>query len=98
MCFTKHGALVGREVDHAVRDDHVDRAVGKWDLLDRALEERRVGDACLGLVRARHREHFVGHVHAVGVTVRRHAPRGEQDVQAGAAPQVEHTLARTEVG
>jgi len=38
------GRLVGDEVDHAVADDHVDRVVGKRDVLDRALEELDVLD------------------------------------------------------
>src|SRR5439155_27004316 len=41
----QHRRLVGRQVDYAVRDDHVDALVGQGDLLDVALEELDVLDA-----------------------------------------------------
>ena len=39
--------LSGREVDHAVGDDHIDGVVGERDRLDVTLEEFDVGDARL---------------------------------------------------
>src|SRR5215207_5569655 len=36
--FAEDGRLVGGEVNGAVADDHVDGAVGEWDVLDRPLQ------------------------------------------------------------
>src|SRR5581483_12191432 len=41
----QHRGLVGRKVDHAVRDHDVDRVGGQWDLLDDPLEEVHVRHA-----------------------------------------------------
>ena len=56
------GGLVGREVDHAVRDDDVDRLGRKGDLLDLTLEEVHVRNAGLAGVALRELEHLVRHV------------------------------------
>src|SRR6266511_204281 len=53
--FGEHSALVRRQVDHAVRDDHVHRRVGQRDALDVALQELHVRDAGLALVLPRQR-------------------------------------------
>jgi hypothetical protein len=58
--------LVRGEIDHAVRDDDVDRAVGQRNLLDGALEEFDVLDTRLPLVRPSEFEHLIGHVQANG--------------------------------
>src|SRR5437762_1603569 len=46
--LAKYGALVSGEIDHAVGDDHVHRAVGKRDLLvffsSRRRHTRYIGD------------------------------------------------------
>ena len=46
----KHAVLVGRQIDHAVGDDHVHRVVRQRDVLDLALQELDVLDArpCAG--------------------------------------------------
>src|SRR5213079_54333 len=46
--LTEDGGLVGGEVDHAVRDRHVDTLRGQGDLLDHSLQEVGVGDARVG--------------------------------------------------
>ena len=43
--FRDHAVLVGREVDHAVRDDDVDGVVGQRDVLDLALSGTRRSSA-----------------------------------------------------
>ena len=72
----QHAVLVGREVDHAVRDDDVDRVVGQRNVLDLALQELDVLQAGLPLVLARQRQHLVRHVEPVGLArrARRAAP------------------------
>ena len=90
--------LVGREVDHAVRDDDVDRVGRQRDLLDHALEEDRVRDAGLRRVRAREREHLVGHVEPVREAGRADAPRREDHVDPAAGAEVEHRLALVQLG
>ena len=97
MRFAEHGGLVGGQVDDAVRDHDVDARVGKGDLLDRALEEGRVEHAGPRLVVLREADHLVGHVHAVRVAARGDAPGRQEDVDAGAAPQVEHRLSGMQV-
>ena len=57
-------ALVPGQVDHAVRDHHVDGLVWQRDLLDVALHELDVLDARVGGVGAGELEHLVGHVEA----------------------------------
>jgi len=51
--------FVGGEVDHAVADDHVHRAVRQRDVFDLAFEKLDVLHACLALVTAGEFEHFV---------------------------------------
>src|SRR5436309_2100034 len=48
--FAQHGGFVTAQIDHAVRDDDVDTRVGKWDLLDLALEETDILHPALGAV------------------------------------------------
>src|SRR5438094_2303519 len=45
--LAEHLGLIAGEIDHAVGDDDVDRAVGQWDLLEIALAELDVLDARL---------------------------------------------------
>ena len=96
--LAQHAVLVARKIDHAVRDDHVDRIVGQRDIFDLALEELDVLRAGLALVLAREREHLVGHVEAVGLAGRADAARREQHVDAAAGAEVEHRLARFQFG
>ena len=55
-------------------------------------------DAGLALVLARQRQHLVGHVEAVGLAGRADAPRRQQHVDAAARAEVEHDLARLQLG
>ena len=90
--------LVGREVDHTVGDDDVDRVGGQGDLLDQALEEDGVPDPGVGGVLARQREHLVGHVEPVREAGRPDALGGQDDVDSSAGTQVEDGLAFAELG
>ena len=92
--FAQHCVLVTRQVDHAVRDDHVDRIVGERDVLDRPFQELYVGCAGLALVLARQREHLVGHVETEGLPRRADPLRGQENVDATAGTEVEYRLAR----
>ena len=94
----EHALLVAREVDHAVGDHHVHGGVRERDVLEVALDELDVGDARLGRVRPREREHLVGHVEPDRLARRAHAPRADQHVGAGARAEVEHRLALVQVG
>jgi hypothetical protein len=94
--LAQDGVLVVRQVDDAVGDDDVDRIVWQRDALDRALQEFDVGRAGLALILARQRQHFVGHVEAVGFAGRADALCGQQHVDAAARSEVEHDLARLE--
>ena len=71
---------------------------GSGIALDLALEELDVVDAGLALVLARQRQHLVGHVEPVGLAGGADPPRGEQHVDAAAGAEVEHRLARVELG
>ena len=75
-CFAQDPTFVGREVDHAVRNDHVHRRIRQRDLLDLALQEFHVRDPRLTLVFARQREHLVGHVETIDLSGRPDAPGG----------------------
>ena len=75
-----HPAFVGREIDHAVRDDDVHGGVGERDALDLALEKLDVRDPGRTLVLARERQHLVGHVETVGFPRGADAPSRKQDV------------------
>ena len=94
----EHLGLVGGQVDHAVRDDHVDARVGQRDVLDVALEELDVLGARVGGVAPGEVEHLVGHVEAVRVPGRPHAPGRQQHVDPPARTQVEHGLALAQLG
>jgi hypothetical protein len=89
--------LSAAEVDHAIRDDDVDRVVGKGDLLDFALQELDVRRSGLLLVLSGKREHFVGHVQTVGLAGRAHALCRQENVDSASRAQVEHRLAGSEM-
>ena len=55
-------------------------------------------DARLPLVLARQREHLVGHVEPVRLAGRADAPRRQQHVDAAAGAEIEHGLARLQLG
>ena len=90
-------SLVAGQVDDAVGDDHVDRRVGQRDVLDVALEELDVVDAGVRGVRARQREHLVGHVEPDRPAGRSDAAGGDEHVRPAARAEVEHGLALVQV-
>ena len=94
----EHGWLVGGEVDHAVRDDHVDRVGGQGDGLDLALEELDVGGAGLGGVGAGQGQHLLGHVQPVGLAGGADPPGAQEHVDPAARAQVQDGLALVELG
>src|SRR5437870_133270 len=96
--LAQHLALVGREVDHAVRDDHVHRRIRERDVLDFPLQELDVRDSRLPLVLARQAEHLLGHVEAVGFSGPAHALGGQQDIDPTSGPQVEYHVPLVELG
>src|SRR5829696_3183448 len=96
--LAEHGRLVFGQVDHAVADDHVDRVVGQWRRLDRALDELDILHTGLGLVSPRQLEHLVGHVQAVGLAGGADAAGREQHVDATPGPEVENRLALMQIG
>ena len=97
-CFAKDAILVGGKIDDAIRDDDIDRIVGKRNVLDLAVQKLDVFDAGLALVFVGEREHFVGHVEAVGFAGWADAPRREQHVDAAARAEIEHGFARFQFG
>jgi hypothetical protein len=59
------GGPVGGQVDHAVGDDHVERAAGQRDRLDLAAEELHVARAGRAGAGPGQVQHLLGHVQAV---------------------------------
>src|SRR5581483_5558995 len=96
--FAKNAALVGGEIDHAVRDDDVDGLIRKGNRFDLALEELDVRRACFGRVPPRELQHVAGHVESVGLPLRTDAARRQQHVDASARSEIEHRLARLQLG
>jgi hypothetical protein len=82
--LSHNAVLVARQVDHAIRDDDIDRVIRQRDILNLAFEELDVGQAALALVLFGEREHFIGHVEAVGLARRADALCREQHVDAAA--------------
>ena len=95
--LAEDGWLVGRQVDDAVADDHVDALGRERDRLDLALEELDVVGAGLGGVAPGQAEHLVGHVQAKGAPGCADTLGREEDVDAAARSQVEHPLALVQV-
>ena len=94
----EHGVLVGREDDDAVGDHDVDRAVVERDVLDGAVEELDVGDACGGGVAAGQLDHLHGGVEPVDVTSWPDPSGREQHVESASGPEVEDGLSLSEFG
>ena len=63
-------ALVDRQIDDAVRDDHVHGAVRQRNVLDGPLEKFDVGGTCLRPVRLGQGQHLIGHVEPIGLAGR----------------------------
>ena len=91
--FAQHPVLVGRKIDDAIGDDHVDGVVGQRNVFDLALQELDVLDAGLALVLVGQRQHFVGHVETVGFAGGPDAARRKQNVDAAAGAEIEDDLA-----
>src|ERR1051326_3045558 len=89
----QHPVLVGREIDHTVRNHYIHRVVGQGNVFDFALQELDIVDPRLALVFAGQREHLVRHVEPIGLSAGTDSARGEQDVDAAAGPEVEYPLA-----
>ncbi len=95
--FAEDAVFIGRKIDDAVGDDDVDGVIGERDVFDFAFEKFDIVDSCLALVFASQRQHFVGHVEAVGFAVGRHAAGGEEHVNAAAGAKVENGFAGLEL-
>ena len=95
-CLAQNGVLVRRQVDHAVRDDHVDGAVGQRNRLDRAFEEFDIRGARLLLILASQCQHLVGHIQPVHLAGRADALGRQQHVDAATRSEIEHRVSRFE--
>ncbi len=96
--FGQHFPLVAGQVDHAVRDDHVNGIRWQRNRLDVSLEELDVRRARLLLVLEREAEHLVGHVESVRLPCGADALGGQQHVDATTRPEVEDGLAFVQLG
>jgi hypothetical protein len=85
----EHGVLVGHQVDHAVGDHDVDRAVLHRQRLDQRLVQLEVGEAHLGRARASALEHRRRHVDTDRAAARAGHLRRDQQVGARSAAEVE---------
>ena len=74
------------------------RIVGQRDVLDFAFEKFDVLNAALALVLARERQHFVGHVEAVGLAGGADAAGGQQHIDAAARAEIEDRFAGLQLG
>ena len=90
--------LVHREVDDAVRDDHVHRLGRERDVLHKSAEEDRVANAGLLGVSPGEGQHLFGHVEAVGDPRGPHATGRDNDVDAAARAEVEDDVALLQLG
>ncbi len=70
---------------------------GSGNIFDFALQEFDVGGAGFLLVRVGERQHFVGHVEAVGLAGGADAAGGEQYVDAAAGAEIEDDFAGIEL-
>ncbi len=84
--------LVCRQVDHAIRDDDVDRPGRERDVLDPSQQEPGVVDGFGGSVAPSQFEHLRGHVETDGDAARCDPPRREDHVDTASRPEVEHGL------
>ena len=87
----EHTALVGREIDHTIRDHGVERAVFEGQLLDAGVVEAHgfVPAGALGPGKLLGRD-----VHAGDRAARADLCGGREDVHTRATAEIEHALAR----
>src|SRR6478672_6992106 len=64
-CLLKHAVLFTCEIDHAIRDDDVNRIARKGNVLDVSSEELDIGEAALALVFFGEGKHLVCHVETI---------------------------------
>ena len=96
--FGEHGVLVGGQHDDAVGDDDIDGGVPERHVVDGAVEELDVADACVGGVAASQFDHLGRGVEAVDEAAGSDAASRQQHVEAAARAEVEHGVALVEVG
>src|SRR5262249_15301414 len=96
--FGQHAILVGRQIDHAIGDDHVHAGFGQGDLLDLTLEEFHVLDVGLALVLKSEGQHLVRHIEPVGFARWPDASSGEKHVDAAPRAEIENGLADPQLG
>ena len=96
--FAQDLVLVGREINHAIRNDDIDGVVGQGNVFDFALQKLDVLDSGLALVLAGEGQHFIGHVEAVSFAGGADAPGGQQHVDAASGAEIEDGFAGIELG
>src|SRR5437588_832538 len=89
--LSDHGALAKGEVDDAVRDHHVHARIGQRNVLHPSLVARHphAGSGGMRLRLATHRRVQIDADHPA---LRPHLPPGDDTVETGSAPQVQHHL------
>jgi hypothetical protein len=94
---TGHQVLVGREIDDAIGNDHVNGIVRQRDVLDFALEELDIlySDFALVLI-CRPASH--PSIEAMGFACRSDPPGGEQNIDAAARAQIKNSLTGLQFG
>src|SRR5262249_13382831 len=95
--FGKDPALPHRKVKNTVRDDHVYGFVRERQFLDQSLSDLTVGKIRGGRVPACACHHLPRHFDSDRGSATPNSPCCEERIDAGAAPEVEHIFAGTEV-
>ena len=96
--FAEDGRLVGREVDHAVRDHDVDGCILDGESLDVCLAELDLPEPRAAGERGRLLELCVGHVDPDHPAAAADLAGGEEAVHARSAPEIDHRLAGADLG
>jgi len=91
-------ALVGREIDDAVGQDHVGGGLGHRQVLDLAEAELHLRVAALICIAARLGDHLRRHVDADDVAVRSDGLGRQEAIQAAAGAQIQHRFADFQAG
>src|SRR5437867_10316580 len=95
--LSEHTPFVGREIDYAVGDDHIDRILGQWHIFDFSLEKLDILRPRFALVLARELQHLVRHIETVGLSCRTDPPGREQNVDPASGSEVEDGFAFAEL-